>query len=81
MKVIRYGCQSAETQMHFKTQCKILDSHTGAPNYEYIFMDSNRQKVAIQYFIQVEKVRKKQIKENLDRVQVSLGPRAGSHSS
>ena len=80
MKLIRYGCQSAETQMHFKTQCKILDSHTGAPNYEYIFMDSNRQKVAIQYFIQVEKVRK-QIKENLDLVRVSQGPRAGSHSS
>ena len=60
----RYGCQSAETQIHLLTQCKILDSHTGAPNYEYIFMDSNRQKEAIQYFIQVEKVRN-QLKENL----------------
>ena len=60
----RYGCLSAETQIHLLTQCKFLESHTGAPNYEYIFMDPNRQKEAIQYFMQVEKVRK-QLKENL----------------
>ena len=57
------------------TQCKILYSHTGTPNYEYIFMDSKRQKEAIQYFIQVEKVRK-QLKENLITGPGTSHPRA-----